>query len=405
MPSPDTAVRLDEEFMQDPHSVLKRLRAQGVPVRQAILPTGLAVWLVTGHAEARALLSDARLTKNTGAVARLHGREVTSTGVESGTVTRMLAAHMNNSDPPEHTRLRGLVNRVFTPRAVLRLRPRIESITDELLEAMAGAGRADLLDDFAFPLPITVICELLGIPVADRDQFKHWSNHLVLSSSSGYVERIAAELTEYLSALIAAKRATRSDDLLSELVHASHGGDRLTDPELVSMAFLLLVAGHETTVNLIANGMLALLTNPVQMDRLRADPALLPNAVEELLRYDSPVNLATLRCATAAIDIAGLTIPAGHFVLVSLLSANRDETEFAEPDELDIARPAGGHLAFGYGIHYCVAAPLARLEGEIALGRLLERFGTIRLAAEPAELTWRSSTLMHGLTTLPVVLA
>jgi cytochrome P450 len=353
------------------------------------------------------LLGDARLAKNTLTVGELHGHQVTSTGVASGTMTKALAAHMNNADPPDHTRPRGLVNKVFTPRAVLGLRDRIEEITDDLLAAMARAGHVDLLADFAFPLPITVICELLGIPAVDRERFQRWSNHLVLSSSSGYVEGIASQLADYLAALVAAKRAEPTDDLLSELVHAAqaHNDDRLTYGELVAMSFLLLVAGHETTVNLIANGMLALLSNPDQLARLRADPTLLPSAVEELLRFDGPVNLATLRCAAAPIRIGGVTIGTGEFVLVSLLGANRDGGEFAAPEWLDITRSAAGHLAFGYGIHYCVAAPLARLEGEIAIGRLLARFGTIRLAARPGTLTWRSSTMMHGLTTLPVVLA
>nr|WP_157527133.1 cytochrome P450 [Kibdelosporangium sp. MJ126-NF4]CEL13240.1 putative cytochrome P450 hydroxylase [Kibdelosporangium sp. MJ126-NF4]CTQ98931.1 putative cytochrome P450 hydroxylase [Kibdelosporangium sp. MJ126-NF4] len=402
MSSFDVPVKLGEEFMQNPHGTFERIRAAGKSICRATLPTGLTIWIVVGYAEAKALLSDGRLTKDTAAVRSLHGRQVTSTGVESRLVTRALAAHMNNADPPGHTRLRGLVNKVFTPRAVSRLRPRIEQVTDDLLDRMAASGHADLLHEFAFPLPITVICELLGVPTDDRAKFQQWSNHLVLSSSSAEVEDVAADLADYLSALVSDKRLRPTQDLLSDLVHAAEGGDRLTDEELVAMAFLLLVAGHETTVNLISNGMLALLTHPDQLLRLHRDPALLPGAIEELLRYDGPVNLATLRCTTTTVEAGGVTIPPGQFVLVSLLAANRDQAEFDAPDQLDVSRPAGAHLAFGYGIHYCVAAPLARLEGEIAIGRLLDRFPTIRLATDVERLRWRSSTLMHGLAALPV---
>jgi cytochrome P450 len=309
---------------------------------------------------------------------------------------------MLNTDPPDHTRLRKLVNRAFTARTVSRLRPRIVEITDGLLEELARAGEADLLEAFAFPLPITVICELLGIPGADRDRFREWSNVLVSAAGPERIGRASAEMAEFLTDLVAAKRAAPTEDLLSGLVHVCYEGERLGMAELVSMAFLLLVAGHETTVNLIGNGMLALLRHPDQLAALRRDPSLLPNAVEEFLRYEGPVNLATLRFTTEPVALDGVEIPAGEFVLVSLLSANRDGTRFADPDTLDVRRPAGGHLAFGHGIHYCVGAPLARLEAEIAIGRLLERFGDIRLAADPATLSWRDSTLMRGLETLPV---
>jgi cytochrome P450 len=310
---------------------------------------------------------------------------------------------MLNSDPPDHTRLRRLVGKAFTTRRIEELRPRIEQITEELLDAMAGKDEVDLLDAFAFPLPITVICELLGVPQDDRDDFRIWSNRLVSGSEAAeLVSQAAASMAEYLTKLVAAKRANPGDDMVTALVHARDEDDRLEENELVSMLFLLLVAGHETTVNLIGNSTLALLRNPDQLAALHADPSLLHGAIEEFLRYDGPVQLATLRFTTQPLTIAGTVIPEGEFVMVALTSANRDQEKFADPDRLDVTRPAGGHMAFGHGIHYCLGAPLARLEGEIALGRLLARFPELRLAAEPQELTWRVSTIIRGLETLPV---
>jgi cytochrome P450 len=293
-------------------------------------------------------------------------------------------------------------NKAFTTRTVSRLRPRIERITDDLLDEMAGADETDLMARFASPLPITVICELLGVPEADRDRFGGWSRTLVSAAPAEQIQEAAGFMTGYLMTLIEAKRASATEDLLSDLVHASDDGDQLSGNELVSMAFLLLVAGHETTVNLIGNGVLALLRHPEQLAALRRDPGLMPSAVEEILRYEGPVNLATLRFTIEPLQIGEVEIPEGEFVLVSLLGANRDNRRFADADRLEITRPAGGHLAFGHGIHYCVGAPLARLEAEIAIGRLLARFAELELAAEPGELRWRDSTLVHGLESLPV---
>jgi cytochrome P450 len=310
---------------------------------------------------------------------------------------------MLNSDPPDHTRLRKLVNKAFTGRTVARLRPRVEAITAELLDALAGQERADLVPSFAAPLPITVICELLGVREEDRAEFAGWSKTLLSAAALPEEMQAAAQnMLTYLTGLIAQKRAEPAEDLLSDLVHASDDGDSLSEPELVSMAFLLLVAGHETTVNLIANAVLALLREPEQLARLRAEPELLPGAVEEFLRFDGPIHLATLRFTAEPVEVGGVTIPENEFVLVSLLGANRDEERFAEPDRLDITRAAGGHLAFGHGIHYCVGAPLARLEAEIALGGLLARFPGLALDAKPDELVYRPSSLVHGLESLPV---
>ena len=392
MTAPDMAVEhLGAEYFQHPYSVHARLRAER-PVSPVIMPGGTPVWLVTGYAEGRAALADPRLGKN------MRGWHPPPDSIFAA-----LDVHMLNSDPPDHERLRRLVNKAFTARRVERLRPRITAITAGLLDDMSTRREVDLLASFAFPLPITVICELLGVPVADRDDFRTWSASIVSNTVSPDVfQAHATAMIRYFMALLAAKRHEPADDLLSALISARDEGDQLSENELVSMAFLLLVAGHETTVNLIGNGMLALLLNPGELARLRADPSLLPSAVEELLRHVNPVTNATFRFAASPIEIGGVRIGRGEAVLVALSSANRDPSRYADPDRLDVGRDSSGHLAFGHGIHYCLGAPLARLEAEIAFGGLLARFGSMRLAVPASSLRWRPSTLIHGLEALPV---
>ena len=398
MSAPDLAVEhLGADYFQDPYSVHARLRAQR-PVMPVIMPGGAPVWLITGYAEARAALADPRLSKH-----------VPGWHPEPDSIFASLDLHMLNSDPPDHERLRKLVNKAFTARRVERLRPRITAIAAGLLDDMSAQRdrpEVDLLASFAFPLPITVICELLGVPAADRDDFRTWSATIVSDTSAPEVfQAHATAMLRYFTALLAAKRDEPRDDVLSALIAARDEGDRLSENELLSMAFLLLVAGHETTVNLIASGLLALLLNPAELARLRADPALIGGAVEELLRYVNPVNNATFRCATEPVEIGGVRISRGDPVLVALSGANRDPARFGDPDRLDLGRDGAGHLAFGHGIHYCLGAPLARLEAEIAFSGLLARFGSIRLAVPATSLRWRPSTLIHGLESLPVRLA
>nr|UOL51484.1 cytochrome P450 [Streptomyces sp.] len=372
------------------------------PVRKVVAPGGLKVWLVTRYDDAKAALTDARLSKNVEVGQKVIERN-TIDEANSMVFATELSAHMLNTDPPDHTRLRKLVNKVFTMRAVEKLRPRIEEITTELLDAMEGQDQVDLMRAFAYPLPISVICELLGVPTVDRDRFHGW----VAAQLSGDPEKIAQAapaLLGYLHELVADKRAEPADDLLTGLVHASDGGDKLSPQELVSMAFLLLVAGHETTVNLIGNGMFALLRHPDQFAALRADRSLLPGAIEEFLRYEGPVNTASLRYTTEPIELSGVVIPEGELVVVSLASANRDDAQYPDGGSLDVHRQAGGNLAFGHGIHYCVGAPLARLEAQIAFDRLFDRFPEITLAADPADFRWRPGTVLRGLETLPVKL-
>ena len=399
-----TVAELGEEFMQDPHALHQRLRAEG-PAQPVVLPSGLKVWIVTRYAEVRAALADNRLHKDSRKIDDLFERHSTNRErfVGGG---EALIAHMLNSDPPDHERLRRLVNKAFTARRIEQLRPRIEEITAGLLADIGPGGDVDLLDVFAFPLPITVISELLGIPTKDRDVFRTWSNILISGSKEpGVVQQAAIEMSKYLSDLVATKRTTPGDDMMSALVAAHDDDDRLSDHELIAMAFLLMVAGHETTVNLIANGVLALITNPEQMAALRADRSLLPGAIEEFLRFESPVKNATLRYTVEPTEIGGVSVPAGEFVVLSLGSANRDPDRFADPDRLEVDRDTSGHMAFGHGIHYCLGAPLARLEADIAFNRLLDAYDRIELTVPVDELRWRPGLIIRGLEKFPVHLA
>jgi cytochrome P450 len=385
-------VELGDRFFADPHELYRTLRREA-PVTRVTLPEGEQAWVVTRYEDARPALNDPRLLKD---ASRFH--QVPPADFLSG--------HMLDRDPPDHTRLRKLVNRAFTVRAVARMRPRIEEIAhglaDRMAEKAAREGTVDLLDEFAFPLPMTVICELLGVPEGEREDFRGWSNTILSSALPEEHDAAAAAMGDFLSRLVADKGAHPGEDMLSAIVKASEDGDTLSPAEATSMAFLLLIAGHETTVNLIGNGALALLRHPDQLAALRHDPALVPNAVEEFLRFDGPINLATWRYTAEPVEIGDTTIPEGEFVLVSLVSANRDPDRYGDPARLDVTRDAGGHVAFGHGIHHCLGAPLARLEGEIAFRTLLDRFPGLALAGEPGTLAWRQSTLIRGLTRLPV---
>jgi cytochrome P450 len=391
-----SAEHLDDGYFQDPMAFYRRMREEG-PVTPVILPfSSSRVWLVTRYADVRAALADPRLYKD-------WAGKLTGPDWAPGEETAFLSVHLLNADPPAHTRLRKLVSRGFTARRVADLRPRIEAITASLLDALAsGPDEVDLIQTFAFPMPVTVICELLGIPAGDRDRFKEWSDAIVSNDERRDIRNTGAQMYFYFTDLVAAKRARPADDLVSALIEASDSGDALDERELIAMLFLLLIAGYETTANLIASGTLALLTHPAEMSRLRADPSLLPGAVDELLRFVNPLNHATDRFTMEPVEIGGVTIPAREWVLCVTSSANRDPDRFSAPDTLDVGRDASGHVAFGHGIHFCLGAPLARLEGEVAFAALLSRFPSLALAADPASLRWRHSSLIHGLETLPV---
>jgi cytochrome P450 len=387
-----------EAYYQDPWGFFARLR-ESRPVAEVRMPGYGRAWVVTRYADARAALADPRLARD---MNRWPG------GTRSrASEARGVAAHMLHADPPDHTRLRRPVQKAFTPRRVAQLRPRTTQIAAGLADRLAAVdGVTDLLAAYARPLPVTVLCELLGVPEADRARV---AATVLRYDAAGEMPRVEEDLASYFTGLIAARRAEPGDDLLSALIAVSDQADdiadQLTVTELVSTAFLLVMAGFDTTVNLIASGTLALLTHPGEMARLRADRSLLPAAVEELLRFASPVNHANDRFTTEEVSIGGVAIPAGEWVIIALPSANRDPDRFPGPERLDLDRDTSGHVAFGHGIHYCLGAPLARMEAEVALGALLDRFPGVSLATPPEELRWRSVSLINGLESLPVLLS
>lgn len=388
------------DFYADPHRYYERWRAHG-PVHRVQFTHGVACWVIIGYAEGRAALADPRLRKNASEMYELFRRK--NAEILTDESAEALGSHMLNSDPPDHTRLRKLVTKAFTPRRVAALRPRIEEITAALLDEMADRDEVDLLQAFANPLPVTVICELLGVPFADRADFQAWTRVLV-GVGNKKEEPAAATLamTEYLRKLIAAKRSQPEADLLSSLAQPAEDGERLDEQELIAMSFLLLVAGHETTVNLIANGTYALLRDRDQWDALRADPSGIPAAVEEFLRYEGPVGWSTVRYTSEPMRIGGITIPADELVYVALSAVNRDPARFADPGHLDVTANSSGHLAFGHGIHFCIGAPLARMEAEIAFSALLRHFPDLDFADRAFTPEWQHSILFRGLGELPV---
>ncbi|MGV9990804.1 cytochrome P450 family protein [Streptomyces sp. NPDC003374] len=386
---------LGESFTRDPYPVYARLRAQG-PVHRIRMPEGGAeAWLVVGYEAGRAALADPGLSKDWSKA---------SPALPLGAVSA--GPHMLRADPPEHARLRRLVAREFTARRVAELEPRVQRTTDELLDRMLSSdgGRADLVEALSFPLPISVICELLGVPHLDRDSFRNWSNEALGATDPELRRAAAVSMAKYIEELVEGKRLRPGDDLMSALIHGSDdSGDRLTREELVGMAWLLLVAGHETTVNLISNGVLALLTHPEQLAALRADLTLVDAAVEEMLRYEGPVETPTYRFTTEPLTIGDTVVPGGgELVLVAMADANRDPARFPSPDRFDISRDARGHVAFGHGIHYCLGAPLARLEARVAVRTLLERCPSLALDIHPAAITWRPGMMIRGPLSLPV---
>ncbi|WP_336083767.1 cytochrome P450 family protein [Nocardia sp. SSK8] len=400
--APSRIESIGTEFFDDPHAHYRRWRDAG-PAHRVRFPDGVVRWVIVGYAEARAALADPRLRKDMARAAAILDHKRDADPIDADSLT--LLSHMLSTDPPAHTRLRKLVNKAFTTRQVASLRPRIEEITEALLDAMDTEGPVDLMETFANPLPVTVICELLGVPFADRADFQSWTRSLVGVPGEADEERSAAAtaMAGYLAELVRAKQSRPAADLLSQLVLADDEGDRLTDRELVAMAFLLLVAGHETTVNLIGNGVYALLRHPEQWRALCADPAGVPAAVEEFLRFDGPVDMATVRFTAEPVAVGGTEIPEGELVYVALSAANRDPARFTDPDTLTVDGQAGGHLAFGHGIHFCVGAPLARLEAEIAFTALQRRFPELTPAAPTADPRWQTSTLIRGLLELPVL--
>jgi hypothetical protein len=385
---------LEDGVPPDPYPLYDRLRAEH-PVHRI----GEGRWLLTRYEDCSAVLRNPVMSS-----AMREAEE----GAEPSLLEAYLSKLMLFSDAPDHTRLRGLVSKAFTPRVVEELRPRIVELVDELLGRAAEAGRLDVIADLGRPLPVTVIAEMLGVPSEDQDRFRSWSEALsrtVDPEMSPEVAEAAAvaglEFIAYFSEMAGERREHPRDDLLTALVAAEDEGDRLSEDELVANLVLLLIAGHETTTNLIGNGTLALLRHPDELARFRADPGMAKSAVEELLRYDSPVHL-TGRVVTEDVVVGGTAIPAGDRLTVLLAAANRDPAQFADPDRLDLTREENRHLAFSSGPHFCLGAALARLEGQVALSALVTRFPDLRLAGD--ELEWNPTVTLRGVRALPVEL-
>nr|WP_237694710.1 cytochrome P450 [Streptomyces sp. SID2563] len=394
------------EFATDPYPAYAWLREHS-PVHRTTLPSGVEAWLVTRYADARQALADSRLSKNPAHHAK-DAQGKSKTGIP-GERSANLMTHLLNIDPPDHTRLRRLVSKAFTPRTIAAFGPRVQELADRLIDDFAEKGEADLIHDFAFPLPIYAICDLLGVPEEDQDDFRDWAGMMIRHGGGprGGVARSVKKIRAYLAELIHRKRENPGDDLISALIRASDHGEHLTENEAAAMCFVILFAGFETTINLIGNSAHAFFRNPSQRAMFqsaveREDERLLDTAIEELLRFDGPVELATWRYATEPLDIGGTQIREGDPVLVVLAAADRDPARFPEPDSLDLSRRDNQHLGYGHGIHYCLGAPLARLEGRIALETLFRRLPDVQLAVEPGDLRWRGGLIMRGLRTLPV---
>jgi cytochrome P450 len=400
-PTPVMFNPFDPGFRKDPYSVYRRMRTEAPVYRSP-----LGGWILSRHADCIALLRDPRSSndaRNSLEFQAMAARRPDLAGTEDSAGQSFLFL-----DPPDHTRLRGLVSKAFTPRVVEGLRPRIQEIVDGLLDQAAGKGGLEVIEDLAYPLPVQVISEMLGVPSEDHAIFKGWSRDLARAldpspalDEAEIARRIAAReaFTDYFRRLIEKRRREPGRDLLSALVAVEEQGDTLSEAELLSTCILLLIAGHETTVNLIGNGLLALLRNPDQLALLRDDPALEKSAVEELLRYDAPVQM-TSRILLADYAIDGQVIAKGEQAVLLLASANRDPAEFEGPERLDLTRVENRHLAFGFGIHFCLGAPLARVEGQIALSTLVRRFPHLELLTDDPE--YKENIVLRGLAALPV---
>jgi cytochrome P450 PksS len=395
----------DPRVKANPYPAYATLR-KDAPVYRLNNPAGPSMWVVTRYEDVLSVFKDSRFIKD---VTKLYTPEQLAQRPlgrpEYVHLEKLMTQHMLSMDPPDHTRLRSLVSKAFTPRRVEQLRPRIQEIAYELLDVMEGSSTVDLIDSYAFPLPIQVITEMLGVPSEDRDNFRLWSNTIIsggdhMNTGQDLIEA-AQGFYDYLVKLLAERQSNPTGDMLSDLLAVEEQGQHLSQDELISMVWLLILAGHETTVNLIGNGMLALLQNPEQMTKLKQDPSLITQAVEEFLRYEGPVETSTSRFASEDIELGGQLIAKGEMVLLFINSADHDPDQFAEPDKLDITRTNSKHVAFGYGIHFCLGAPLARLEGQIAINALLERKPNIHLATDASNLIWRAG-IVRGVQKLPV---
>ncbi len=402
MATTSPGVLSDPRYRADPYVVFSEVR-QEQPVYPTKLRNGDEVFLVTRFADVEAALKDGRLVKN---ITNARDRRPGLLG-RLGFAAAFSNTNMLKSDPPDHTRLRALAHQAFTPKLVNQMRDHVQTLADQLIAKVLPAGKMDMIADFALPLPITVICEMLGVPQKDEKKFSAWSNALIesgaLSSESLPISPQLLLMLRYVRRLVRQRRAhpRLEDDLIGQLIAAHEGSQQLSERELLSTIIVLLIAGHETTVNLIGNGTLALLMNPEQMQKLQQNPSLIKGAVEELLRYVNPVQMVN-RYASEDLEVGGVPIRRGSHLMIVLAAANHDSNFVDNPEQLNVTRTVRQHVAFGQGIHYCLGAPLARLEGEIAFTTLLRHLPNMRLAVPASELTWRSTLELRGLSSLPV---
>ncbi|MFK7800659.1 MAG: cytochrome P450 [Anaerolineae bacterium] len=384
------------------HEIFQWMRAEA-PVYKAKLTRWKTVYLISRYADVEAALKDPRFVKD---INNIKGKSRWGGGnFWVPKAFRPLLHNMLNSDEPDHRRLRNLVHKAFTPKRVLELEPKIEEIAQRLIQSAKKKGSFDLIEEFAQPLPIAVIAHMLGIPNDDLPEFTaNAEGFLVTPTPINMLRAVPAitRFTKYIRELAAKRQASPQDDLISALVEAEEDGDRFSEDELIGMVFLLFVAGHETTVNLIANGTKALLDHPDQFDLLKQHPEYVDSAVEEFLRFDGPLETTEMSFAREDISLHGVTIPKGMTVLPALLSANRDETVFENPDQLDILRMPNKHLSFGKGIHFCLGAPLARLESKKAFCTLLQEMPNLEYAVPAEQVRFRNMPMLHRLEELPV---
>jgi cytochrome P450 len=393
-------MKFDDAFYQNPHKAYDKMRAHCPVYRVGSFIGPLPAWVITGHAEARAAMVHPGISKDVHRFYRTFGQVG-----EPSVIDQHIGSSVLGTDPPEHTRLRKLATNAFTSATTERLRPQVEAIVGGLLDAMEPHGRADLVESFAVPLPILVVSGLLGVSEEGRGQLRRFAEANFGDRDErdeGNREDSVRALSEYMASLVKAKRTDPADDLTSRLIAASDTAGQLSDSELVSLLVVLLLAGTDTTATWIGNAVHALLVNPGQLAALRKDMSLVPNAVDEVIRYECPQALATTRYTLEPVTIGGVAIPEHELVFVSLIAANRDPARFPKPRELDIHRDTSGHIGFGHGIHHCLGVQLARMETQIALAALLERFPRLRLDIKPKKVQWRRNNVIRGLESLPV---
>ncbi|WP_345808056.1 cytochrome P450 [Bacillus pumilus] len=387
---------LDESFISNPFPIYQSIRETD-PIYRFILPNGEYAWIVTTYEYALKVLKDPRYVIN----------PTPNEKEETDPYKAIMSKNLLSVHSDDHRRLRKLVQKAFTPKMIENLRGRIEEISEELLDKVESHQKMDLIDDYAFPLPIIVICEMLGIPEHDQDKFRSWSNTIMEGihnpEQATQSEMAIISFVDYLKELITLRKSNLKNDLLSDLIRAEEDGNSLSENEMYALVFVLILAGHETSVNLIGNGVLALLEHPEQKDKLIENPHLIHSAIEEMLRFNGPAEVSNIRWTTEDVELGEKKIKAGEMVFISFSSANRDKSRFVEPESFDITRKVNDHLAFGKGVHFCLGAPLARLEGEIAIRSLFKRLPDLRLDGHFDQIQWRPGMIIRGAKKIPIV--